>query len=104
MTRDYFSLEYTLICSSCYDCKWHGGSGQYSLGGGGHTIQDCLDGCKNNPDCIYASISESGYCHLFENCDKKDDAKGAGWIRFKKMGKFCRKLCKFYISNRIAFC
>ena len=82
-----------MICSSCYDCKWHGGSGQYSLGGGGHTMQECLEGCKNKSDCTYATISETGYCHLFDNCDKKD--KSASWIRFKKMGKYCRYILRY---------
>ena len=82
-----------MICSSCYDCKWHGGSGQYSLGGGGHTMQECLEWCKNKSDCTYATISETGYCHLFDNCDKKD--KSASWIRFKKMGKYCRYILRY---------
>ena len=84
-----------MICSSCYDCKWHGGAGQYSLGGGGHTMQECLEGCKSKSDCSYATISVTGYCHLFDSCDKKDYTKSASWIRLKKMGKGHRYILRY---------
>ena len=80
-------LDYSLVCTSCYDCKWHGGKGQKSLGGNGHTLQECLDGCKNLDYCKFASLSESGYCHLFDNCDEKDYDLSKTWIKFKKIGK-----------------
>ena len=67
-------------CSSCGECKFSGDK-TWSLGGGNHTIDECVEACQNKDECFFASISTHGYCHMTKTCQ---ETEGAGWTRFKK--------------------
>ena len=56
------------------ECGWNGEDAfnQFSPGGDGHTMQQCLDLCEERGTlCQYAALSGlegTGYCHLFYTC------------------------------------
>jgi len=51
--------------------------GRMAKGGGGHSIDSCMDWCLNNPACVFASRSSSGYCHGFKTCSHQPMGTGA---------------------------
>ena len=67
----------------CGECSWHGGDGQWSLVGDGHSESDCKNECAAIAECNYASLSGLGYCHMSETCATKS---GSGWTRWHKKG------------------
>jgi len=73
-------------CTDCDECAWNGSDsqGQKSLGGGGHSVNDCMRACLSAPSCRYAARSSSGYCHHFETCTP---GSGTGWTRWRKTVK-----------------
>ena len=88
----------------CFDCRCILDSNGWALGGSGHTEEECLESCKQNDGCKFASISPSGYCHMTPTCNEKGSS---GWIRFKKTGmkyiiyvlvKFFELFCDCYMN------
>ena len=43
-------------------------SGRRSLGGGGKTLLQCVTACSRRRDCLFFSLTGSGYCHLYQDC------------------------------------
>ena len=69
-------------CSSCGQCKYGIGDKIWSLGGGNHKIDECVEACQNKDECFFASFSSHGYCHMAKTCL---ETKGENWTRFKKL-------------------
>jgi len=66
------------------ECDWNGADkeGRFSLGGGGHDEQTCLNQCRNDPKCRFSAWSASGYCHNFRTCTSSN-ARG-NWRVYEK--------------------
>jgi len=60
-----------LVSGRSTECGWEGEDqrAQVTLGGGGHSLADCLETCRASDSCKFAAFSEKGYCHLFATCD-----------------------------------
>ena len=71
-------------CSSCGECKFNENNGDKSLGGGNHTLEQCIDACQKKADCFFASLNTQGYCHMTKKCH---ETEGAGWTRYKKLSE-----------------
>jgi hypothetical protein len=56
-----------------------------SLGGGGHTYEDCEKGCDTRKDnCNYFGFSNSEkYCHMFKTCNGHTES--SKWERYRKV-------------------
>jgi len=69
------------------DCDWDGfdKAGQRSKMGKGHDLDDCMNWCLNDPGCVFASRSSTGYCHSYKSCNHKPF--GTGWITQQKVCK-----------------
>jgi len=74
------TVSFEKECTDCAECKFDGNI-KWALGGSGHTQEQCLEACRQNQDCMYASISTDGYCHMMPTCSSND---GSGWTRFKR--------------------
>ena len=48
----------------------------WGLGGGNHTIEECMRACQIKKDCKFLSFSSEGHCHLSSKCDDKKHGKG----------------------------
>ena len=79
----YASFTEECSGSGCGECTWHGGNGQWSPGGGGHSLTDCKKACLAEQHCNYVSLSSDGYCHLSATCSSKT---GNGWTRLRRNG------------------
>ena len=66
-----------------------------SVGGGGHSEEECIEACYSNADCNFVSRSRTGYCHMSQNCIEKGDF---GWTRFRK--KTYQGMPQFMIDNK----
>lgn len=57
-------------CARCNECDYHGADeeGSRSLGGGGHTAEECTTACLYDSSCNFAALSSEGNCHLFKTC------------------------------------
>ena len=76
-------LDFIQECYGCVECTFTGDN-KWSLDGGGHTFDECISACKENPQCNYASLDpEAGYCHMTASCPANS---GTNWHRFKKIG------------------
>jgi len=62
-------------CTDCYPCDWNDvdKQGRNSLGGGGHTWQECTDRCQRDTNCNFAAFYETtGYCHVYATCQGRN--------------------------------
>jgi len=68
-------------------CDWDGvdSEGGLSLGGGGHTEDECKKFCMDNPDCIVAARSSSGYCHTYKTCNWYKISSNDGFKMWQKV-------------------
>jgi len=67
------------------ECDWNGvdSEDRWTLGGGSHTKQDCIDECNSRQDCSFAALSDTGYCHGFKTCNN-EPIGGAKWQVYQK--------------------
>jgi len=76
-------------------CDWDGvdKSGRASLGGGGHTLEECKTACVDRGDrCNFASFLHlTGGCHMFETCNKPQ----------KRTAKMFEKKCQKPWNTRV---
>jgi len=77
-------------CSSCSACQWEellDGIERWILPGGAHTQSECLESCKDNRACNFASITTLGFCYMVSKCDEKFESSTVTATRYKKMYK-----------------
>merc|ERR1719386_509729 len=50
------AVDMQLVCSNCGECDWDGVDqpGRKTLGGDGHTAQQCKEACSQSESCKYA--------------------------------------------------
>jgi len=58
-------------------------AGRSSLGGNRHSMEACMNSCLNELNCMFASLSSTGYCHKFQTCNGKPG--GSGWTTGQKI-------------------
>lgn len=91
-------LRYASVCSvpNCVyqmeplvwrkmECDWDGLDkvGQDSKGGKNWSVEECNNWCLNDPGCVFASRSSTGYCHSFKTCNH--EPSGTGWVTYQKV-------------------
>jgi len=71
---EVFSLETTsAICTASAD--WAGPSGT------GYALEPCLANCRSVHNCLFASLSSSGVCRYWANCDDRAAASNVQVFR-----------------------
>jgi hypothetical protein len=75
------------------DCGWDDVDkvGRKTLGGDGHTLDECNEVCLNDPNCNFAAFSTTKYCHMYSTCNKVRDnsiGKFTNGIYMKQCGDF----------------
>jgi len=50
--------------------------GRMAKGGGGWTVDECMDWCLSESGCVFAARSPSGYCHGFKTCNHRPAGRG----------------------------
>ena len=86
-------LGFEQFCTSCYRCK----EMLWGLGGGNHTIEECMRACQIQKDCKFLSFSSEGHCHMSSKCDDKKPG-APHWTTYRrskiyKMNLFLKKHC-----------
>lgn len=73
----------TLKVNRDNECDWKNvdKTNRKSLGGGGHTVEECTEKCKESYACKFAALSRTGYCHFFETCNGNG---GKGFSLYEK--------------------
>jgi len=57
----------------------------FTLGGGGHLHQRCMDACSRQETCSFVTYFEaSGYCHMYRTCEQLQEPHD-GAVVFRKM-------------------
>ena len=69
----------------------------WGLGGGNHTIEECMRACQIKKDCKFLSFSSEGHCHMSSKCDDKKPG-APHWTTYRrskiyKMNLFLKKHC-----------
>jgi len=78
-------------------CDWNNwdSNGRMNIpgGGGGHSEKECFDWCTNEPKCVWAALSDIGYCHGYQTCNHQPSGRG-----FILKQKICKGVWEY--SNR----
>ena len=56
-------------------CRGGEAATSFSLGGGGHSLDDCAAACRAQGDCaLFVFYTATAYCHLYQNCGEPTPA------------------------------
>ena len=55
----------------------------WGLGGGNHTMEDCVRACQIDNDCNFLSLSSEGHCHMSSKCDEKKTGQ-PHWTTYRR--------------------
>ena len=72
-------LGFEEFCTSCYRCK----DMLWGLGGGNHTMEDCVRACQIDNACNFLSLSSEGHCHASLECDEKKTGE-PHWTTYRR--------------------
>ena len=73
----------------------------WGLGGGNHTMEDCVRACQIDNDCNFLSLSSEGHCHMSSKCDEKKTGQ-PHWTTYRR-GSISRKTVIFKKSFDLVF-